>query len=274
VPDLSIPVAEPSTDDNQFALGDLDLALPEIPPSTGNLMEDGGDPLQQALSSIDFQLDFGSLDEAMMEVDRALSIYQDDPELLMRRQSIEEKLNKKKAAKTSIIEQTQETSSFDLSDILDLSLGASQNSTEMHDNTNAAAKIQTAEELFNAFRDEIADKVSHDDYDTQYNLGIAYKEMMLADPAIESFKKAMADPERTLECCSMLALCEEIRGDMDAAAQWLKKGIDDPGFPPIDSIGLRRDFANLLNRMGRHEEANIQTQEVQKLDQGFDSNTE
>jgi tetratricopeptide (TPR) repeat protein len=84
-----------------------------------------------------------------------------------------------------------------------------------------------------------------DDYDTHYNLGIAYKEMLLLEPAIEEFKTAMRDPERTLECCSMLAICEHTQGDLDAAVQWLLKGIHAPGFPPEDAIGLYYDLGNL-----------------------------
>ena len=257
-------------------LGDLDLALPEIPstplvkptapasaPQTRASKVD--DALEQALSSIDFQLDYGSPEEAKMEIDRALTIYNNHPELLTRLKSVEEKLDKRKS-RIDLADTSQETASFDLSDMLDLSFGSQD---EMHDNTRVAERIKTAEELFNAFRDEVAEKVSGDDYDTHYNLGIAYKEMMLADPAIEAFKQAMADPERTLECCSMLALCEEIKGDLDAAMQWLKKGIVDPGFPPSDSVGLRYDLAKLLERVGRKEDAQTMFQEVQKLSPGY-----
>jgi tetratricopeptide (TPR) repeat protein len=267
--DLSIPPEESNDTDSQFSLGDLDLALPEIPPSTGILPEGPDDAIQHALDSIDFQIDFGSPEEAMMEIERGLSIYQGHPELLKRREIVEERMAEKKGVeKTGLLEPNLDSASFDLSDILDLSFGAAQDTEEMNDNTKVAEHLQTAEELFGAFRNEIAGKVSIDDYDTQYNLGIAYKEMMLADPAIEAFKKAMADPERTLECCSMLALCEEMKGDADAAAQWLQKGIKDPGFPPIDSIGLRRDLADLLNRLGRHDEAEAHMQSIQGIELG------
>ena len=252
-------------------LGDLDLVIPGIPstpikPSASiPPQEKISEALQQALSSIDFLLDYGSPEEAKMEIDRALTINKNNSELLTRLKTAEEKLNKLKS-KIDVNDTSQDSSSFDLSDMLDLSFGSQD---EMHDNTKVTEKIQTAEELFNAFRDEVAEKVSGDDYDTHYNLGIAYKEMMLADPAIEAFKKAMADPERTLECCSMLALCEEIKGDMIAAMQWLKKGIVDPGFPPMDSVGLRYDLAKLLEREGRKEEANTMFLEVQKLSPGY-----
>jgi tetratricopeptide (TPR) repeat protein len=115
----------------------------------------------------------------------------------------------------------------------------------------------------------VEQQVKVDDYDTHYNLGIAYKEMVLLDPAIEEFKTAMRDPERTLECCSMLAICEQTQGNLDAAIQWLHKGIDAPGFPPEDAIGLRYDLGNLLRVQDRKFEAKEQFQLVYGQDPDY-----
>ena len=120
---------------------------------------------------------------------------------------------------------------FDLTDVLGDALLETGEGEEMHDATNVVEKIQSVDELFNAFREGVEQQVKGDDYDTHYNLGIAYKEMMLLEPAMEEFKKAMRDPERTLECCSMLSICETAQGNLDAAAEWLRQGIDAPGFP-------------------------------------------
>jgi len=136
----------------------------------------------------------------------------------------------------------------------------------MHDATNVVEKIQSIDELFNAFREGVEQQVKGDDYDTHYNLGIAYKEMMLLEPAIEEFKSAMRDPERTLECCSMLAICEQAQGNLEAACQWLRQGIEAPGFPPEDAIGLRYDLGALLQDMDRPEEAREQFQRVYDQD--------
>jgi tetratricopeptide (TPR) repeat protein len=112
-------------------------------------------------------------------------------------------------------------------------------------------------------------QVKGDDYDTHYNLGIAYKEMMLIDPAIEEFKIAMGDPERTLECCSMLAICEQARGDLDTAVAWLRQGIDAPGFPPEDAIGLRYDLAEILLQQGQTAAAGEEFKRVYDMDPDY-----
>jgi tetratricopeptide (TPR) repeat protein len=76
----------------------------------------------------------------------------------------------------------------------------------------------------------------------------------------------MRDPERTLECCSMLAICEQTQGRNGEAIEWLRKGIEAPGFPPEDAIGLRYDLGQLLLAEGRPEEAREQFLRVHEQD--------
>jgi tetratricopeptide (TPR) repeat protein len=223
--------------------------------------------LVQVLNSIDFQLDFGNPIEAKMEIERALLIFQDSQELMNRLEITEERL-KMCQPTVSAAEPNEKdfASSIDLPKMLDSRLNPAKSAEELNDDIKVADRLQTAEELFNAFRDEVAAKVDGNDYDTHYDLGIAYKEMMLPDPAIEEFKKAMANPERTIECCSMLALCERMKGDLKAATNWLLIGIVAPGFPPIDSRGLRLDLAALLKERGSHGESEALFQEIKDLD--------
>ena len=50
----------------------------------------------------------------------------------------------------------------------------------------------------------------------------------------------------------MLAICEQTQGNLEAAVGWLRKGIEAPGFPPEDAIGLRYDLGQLLRAQERH----------------------
>ncbi|MGA2079754.1 MAG: tetratricopeptide repeat protein [Holophaga sp.] len=216
-----------------------------------------GDDLASILSDIDFQLDYGSPEEALIEIENAFGTYAGHPELLRRKAQAEESL--RRMGREVRVESLQMADAaptfFDLTDVLGDALLEPADGEEMHDATHLVEKIQSVDELFNAFRAGVEKQVKGDDYDTHYNLGIAYKEMLLLDPAIEEFKTAMMDPERTLECCSMLAICEQSRGNLDAAVEWLRKGIEAPGFPPEDAIGLRYDLGGLLRAQNRHEEA-------------------
>lgn len=223
--------------------------------------------LASSLSDIDFQLDYGSPEEAKLEIEGALKSWPDHPELTRRLATAEEALQR--LGHQPVVKAPGESDSmpsfFDLTDVLGDALLDGEGE-EMHDATHVVEKIQSVDELFNAFREGVEQQVRGDDYDTHYNLGIAYKEMMLIEPALEEFKKAMADPERTLECCSMLAICEQSQGNLDAAAEWLEKGISAPGFPPEDSIGLRYDLGELRLLQGRNGEAREQFAQVYELD--------
>jgi tetratricopeptide (TPR) repeat protein len=236
-------------------------------PAAGAVIDED---LQALLSDIDFQMDYGSPEEAKAEIESALKSYADHPELLSRLHTAEETLRRlgheAKAAREAAGGDDFAHSFFDLTDVLGDALLESGEGEEMHDATNVVEKIQSVDELFNAFREGVEQQVRGDDYDTHYNLGIAYKEMMLLEPAIEEFKKAMRDPERTLECCSMLSICEQAVGNTDGAIDWLQKGIATPGFPPEDSIGLRYDLGEILLQLGRTNEAVEQFQRVYDMD--------
>jgi hypothetical protein len=93
--------------------------------------------------------------------------------------------------------------------------------------------------------------------------------MMLIEPGIEEFKIAMGDPERTLECCSMLSICEQARGDLAAAVEWLRQGILAPGFPPEDSIGLRYDLAEIYLQQGHTAMAAEEFKAVYEMDPDY-----
>lgn len=266
-PDLA-PLAEPLPT-YMGALDDL-LAIPEpAAPAAPPVAVGVDDELASTLSDIDFQLDYGSPEEAKIEIENGLRTWPDHPELLNRLQTAEEALRKlghEPAAGALAKPAEAEHSFFDLTDVLGDVLMEQGEGEEMHDATRVVEKVQSVEELFNAFREGVEQQVKSDDYDTHYNLGIAYKEMMLMEPAVEEFKKAMVDPERTLECCSMLSICEQAVGNMDGAVAWLLQGIDTPGFPPEDAIGLRYDLGEIYLHLGRNNEAGEQFQRVYDMD--------
>ena len=228
-------------------------ALPEpTPPMAAPAPAAVPEELENLLGDIDFQLDYGSPEEAKIEIEAGLRQFPAHPELQTRLDRAELALQKLgHVAKASALDESDFASSFfDLTDVLGTALMDTGEGEEMHDATRVVEKIQSVDELFSAFREGVEKQVKSDDYDTHYNLGIAYKEMILIEPAIEEFKIAMGDPERTLECCSMLSICEQARGDLATAVEWLRQGILAPGFPPEDSIGLRYDLAEIYLQQG------------------------
>jgi tetratricopeptide (TPR) repeat protein len=64
----------------------------------------------------------------------------------------------------------------------------------------------------------------------------------------------------------MLSICELAKGNLDSAAEWLRRGIDAPGFPPEDAIGLHYDLGDILLQQGQKDEAIEQFQLVSEVD--------
>ncbi len=111
------------------------------------------------------------------------------------------------------------------------------------------------EEIFREFKRGVEQQLSPEDYETHYNLGIAYKEMGLLDEALGEFQIAAKDPARAVECCSMLGLCFVEKGLPQLAIQWFQKGLESPAITPEEKRGLSYDLASLHEQNGDAERA-------------------
>ena len=111
------------------------------------------------------------------------------------------------------------------------------------------------DEIFRAFKKGVEQQVGSEDYDTHYNLGIAYKEMGLVDEAIGEFQYAAKDPSRTVECCGILGLCFRDKGMPQLALKWYQKALSMPNLSEHETIGLRYDVAEVLREQGDHAKA-------------------
>ncbi len=111
------------------------------------------------------------------------------------------------------------------------------------------------DEMFREFKKGVEKQLGTEDYDTRYNLGIAYKEMGLLDEAIAEFQLASKDQGRLLECCSMLGLCFLEKGMPQIAIKWFEKGLNSPGRSEEEQHGLRYDLAIAYESAGEPDRA-------------------
>ena len=98
------------------------------------------------------------------------------------------------------------------------------------------------EDLIREFQKGVREHLDEKDFETHYNLGIAYKEMELYDEAIQEFRLAARDPGRALPCADLLGLCFLAKADLDAAIQELRAGLDVRGHPRESYYALRYDL--------------------------------
>jgi len=110
-------------------------------------------------------------------------------------------------------------------------------------------------DIFREFQRGVDKQLGKEDYETRYNLGIAYKEMGLVDEAIAEFQLAAKDEARLLECASMLGICFVEKGMPKLAVKWFEKGLAAPGRSEEEYQGLRYDLATALEQAGETDRA-------------------
>jgi tetratricopeptide (TPR) repeat protein len=125
------------------------------------------------------------------------------------------------------------------------------------------------QDIFNEFKKGVDQALGAEDYDTRYNLGIAYKEMGLIDEAIAEFQLAAKDPKRALECSSMIGICFLEKGVPDVAIQWFEKGLKAPGRAAEEYRGLKYDLASAWEANGDAAIARQIFTELYAEDAGF-----
>ena len=111
------------------------------------------------------------------------------------------------------------------------------------------------EEIFREFKKGVEQQLSPEDYETHYNLGIAYKEMGLQDEAIGEFQYASKDPARFLPCCILLGSCFTDKGMPELAISWYEKGKTAPGITEEDRLALEYEIANCHEALGEDGKA-------------------
>jgi pilus assembly protein FimV len=128
---------------------------------------------------------------------------------------------------------------------------------------------QALTDLFREFQKGVDKQLGKEDYETRYNLGIAYKEMGLVDEAVAEFQLAAKDENRLLECASMLGICFIEKGMPKLAVKWFEKGLQAQGRSDEEYLGLRYDLASALEAAGDPARALEIYTELYGQDAGF-----
>jgi tetratricopeptide (TPR) repeat protein len=93
------------------------------------------------------------------------------------------------------------------------------------------------------FQKGVRQSLEEKDFDTHYDLGIAYKDMDLLEEAIEEFKLASKDPSLALNSSQLIGLCYVRMGDVNSAIEEFLKGLSIPNQLPEQYRGLKYELA-------------------------------
>ncbi len=128
---------------------------------------------------------------------------------------------------------------------------------------------QSLEDIVEGFKKGVAEHLSPTDYDTHFNLGIAYREMGLLDEAIGEFQLAAKDPAHLVLCCSMLGLCFLDKGLPELAIKWYRRALETPGLNEEDQLGMLYDLGNVYMQLGDNASAYNTFAELYGIDASY-----
>jgi tetratricopeptide (TPR) repeat protein len=114
--------------------------------------------------------------------------------------------------------------------------------------------------MLEKFKAGVAANVDDEDFDSHYDLGVAYKEMGLIDEAIFQFQKALRGATQRIRAYEALGQCFIDRGEHDVAITVLGRALREPGMEDEDLIGVLYllGFASEGNRKPRDAAAYYQ----------------
>ena len=157
---------------------------------------------------------------------------------------------------------------FNLAEELEKELGE-EAAIEEPSEISAPQGEVSLEDIFREFKKGVEQQLSAEDYETHYNLGIAYKEMGLVDEAVGEFQLASKDPTRAVECCSMLGHCFLEKGMPQLAIKWFRKGLETPAIGEQATAGMLYDLARVYQDTGDTDSAYKAYQEVFGLNANY-----
>lgn len=110
-------------------------------------------------------------------------------------------------------------------------------------------------EIFDEFKKGLEKELEEEDYETHYNLGIAYKEMGLIDDAIREFQTSRNDPKSFVPSSSMLGICYIEKGLYPLAIDVLSNALHKIKDRDESYWAMKYDLAEAYEKNGGLKEA-------------------
>ncbi len=208
-----------------------------ITPPEGPAIEDYSEEIAEA----DFYSRQGLTDEARAILERLQTLFPENKEIGQKLDSLGQVVETEQ--KIEHIEEKQEEIILTESEILE--------AEEIHE----PALDSDVMDIFNEFKKGLEKELDEDDYETHYNLGIAYKEMGLTDDAIREFQTSRNNPKRFVPSSSMLGICYMEKGLYSLAIDVLRNAIEKMEDRGESYWSMKYDLAEAYEKKGNLKEA-------------------
>ena len=109
--------------------------------------------------------------------------------------------------------------------------------------------------MLEKFKAGVAANVDDEDFDSHYDLGVAYREMGLIDEAIFEFQKALRGATQRIRAYEALGQCFIDRSEFDVAITVLGRALREPGME--DEISSEFSISSALPRRAAGSRATL-----------------
>ncbi len=138
-----------------------------------------------------------------------------------------------------------------------------------HDEVPENNEQKDFSEMLDKFKAGVSRNVDEEDFESHYDLGIAFAEMGLMDEAIGSFQKAQRGPDQRVRSSEAIGQCFMDKGEAAVAMAVLNKLLHEPGMSDSRLVGVLYLLGRAAESMGRAVDAAGFYQRVLAVHIGF-----
>ncbi len=124
-------------------------------------------------------------------------------------------------------------------------------------------------EMLDKFKEGISRNVDDEDFESHYDLGIAFREMGLLDEAIGSFQKASRGAEQRVRASEAIGQCFMDKGEAGVTVKVLERLLGEPGMSDPQMVGVLYLLGRAAESLGNSTQASGYFERVLAVQIGF-----
>ncbi len=124
-------------------------------------------------------------------------------------------------------------------------------------------------EIFDEFKKGVDEKIGKEDYDTRYNLGIAYKEMGLLEEAIHEFLISSKHSLKFFDSAGLLGMCFREKGMYSEAISWFEKAAEVPDRKKEEYLAVKYEMVMTYRLQEDYDYAQKYAEDILKIEPNF-----
>ncbi len=159
---------------------------------------------------------------------------------------------------------------FDLREALADVLGDSEDDSSGNEGSGVLSTVTDGfESIFSDFKKGVTATLDEGDFDTRYDLGIAYREMGLYEDAIGEFRVCLDSDTRRFDSLYLMGLCARDLQRFADAVNHLEQALAMPNLPIERMAGVYFDLSIAHEAAGDSERACSNVRRVIEIETGF-----